>query len=276
MLLKKTDTKLWLYYLVEAYSLVNKTGLLRSGFARSLFENLYFFYKNLAKDPLKTLVKHHPALLRNGHILDIGSNIGYTVAVLESAIDSDFKIFAFEPDKTNFKSLSARYEKKDRISCQQLAVGSRNEEITLWHNKDSHADHRILTSELSSLLGSGDTATSYKVSCVNIDSFLEKHSIQPQDISFIKIDVQGFEINVIKGMTNTLRNNPNISIMIEFDKNALIDLGFDPKELLNLIAEHEFSLAQISSTGAITPVTQEDLLSERYSCHTDLILRKNQ
>ncbi len=274
MLLKKSDTKLWLYYLVQAYGLVNKTGLLKLNFIRPVFEGLYFFYKNLTKDPLKTLTKHHPEMFKNGHMLDIGANIGYTVSVLAPLADNGFKVFTFEPEKDNYNSLSKRFSRNDSVITNQLAVGNSSEMITLFHNTDSHADHRVLTDNLSAFLDKRELSKSYQVPCVSIDDFLSKQSIAAKHISFIKIDVQGFEVNVIEGMKNTLRDNPNITIMMEFDKSALKDLGFEPETLLDMIIRLGFNISLLSSNGQLTPVNKDILLSDKYNHHTDLVLTK--
>jgi len=64
--------------------------------------------------------------------------------------------------------------------------------------------------------------------------------------------------------------------MIEFDKSALRDLGFDPEHLLNLIMEYGFKFWRITTKGALIPIGKQDLLSDQYTHHTDLVLKKIQ
>ena len=59
---------------------------------------------------------------------------------------------------------------------------------------------------------------------VSIDSFLES---KPGPVSFVKIDVQGYELAVCQGMQNTLRKNLDITIVLEYTPSAMRELGFD-------------------------------------------------
>ena len=87
----------------------------------------------------------------------------------------------------------------------QLAVGAENGTVNLWINDRHHADHRVATEEFrSSHPGSKEVS----VSMVSIDSFLES---RPGPVSFVKIDVQGYELAVCQGMQDTLRQNPDIT-----------------------------------------------------------------
>ena len=69
---------------------------------------------------------------------------------------------------------------------------------------------------------------------VSIDSFLES---RPGSVSFVKIDVQGYELAVCQGMQATLRQNPDISIVLEFMLAAMRELGFDPSHVIGFFIE---------------------------------------
>ena len=84
---------------------------------------------------------------------------------------------------------------------------------------------------------------------VSIDSFLES---QPGSVSFVKIDVQGYELAVCQGMQNTLRQNPDISIVLEFMPSAMRELGFDPADLIGFFIERGFEIYLIHPRGKLT------------------------
>ena len=73
--------------LLIAYSLVKRSGFLRTSLGRRLFKSAYFLYKRYIEDDLHDLVRSFPALVGAGNILDIGANIGYTAAVLARAAE---------------------------------------------------------------------------------------------------------------------------------------------------------------------------------------------
>jgi FkbM family methyltransferase len=51
------------------------------------------------------LARKHPELFRDGDILDIGANIGYTACIFAQAMESGARVFAFEPDRPSYKLL---------------------------------------------------------------------------------------------------------------------------------------------------------------------------
>ena len=61
-------------------------------------------------------------------------------------------------------------------------------------------------------------------------------------ISFVKIDVEGVEFNVLKGMTKILEKNERISLLIEVIPNQLLDFGTDPNDLLDFLIQRRFSI----------------------------------
>jgi FkbM family methyltransferase len=236
--------------LLSAYSLVRRSGFLRTSFGRRLFKAAYFLYKRYVEDDLRDLVVSFPALVGGGNILDIGANIGYTAAVLARAAETGRKVYAFEPEPFNFRLLqqTARQpEFKGRIVPLQLAVGAEDGTIDLWINERHHADHRIATEQFRSAHpGSKEVS----VSLVSIDRFLESN---PGHVSFVKIDVQGYELAVCQGMQNTLRQNPDIAIVLEFMPSAIRELGFEPSHLIDFFVERDFKIFQVHPRGILSP-----------------------
>ncbi|MDT8069354.1 MAG: FkbM family methyltransferase [Terriglobia bacterium] len=191
-----------------------------------------------------------PALVGKGNVLDIGANIGYTAAVLAQAAESGRKVYAFEPEPFNFGLLqqtALQPEFEGKIVPMQLAVGAEVGNIDLWINDNHHADHRVATEQFR-LAHPG--LKKVGVPLVSIDSFLES---KPGQISFVKIDVQGYELAVCKGMQDTLRQNPDITIVLEFMPSAMRELGFEPLHLIDLFEERDFRTYHVHPRGKMSP-----------------------
>lgn len=235
---------------VEAYSLVKRSGFLETGFGRRLFRSAYFFYKRHIEDDLQVLLQAYPALIQGGNVLDVGANIGYTAAVLARATDPNQKIYAFEPEPSNFEILqeTARQpEFEGKIVAMQCAVGAQSGSTDLWVNDHHHGDHRVITERFRSTYPG---LKKVNVDMVSIDGFLETRQ---ENISFIKIDVQGYELAVCRGMRNTLERNPELSVILEFAPSAMRDLGFEPSQLIDFFAERGFSIYQVCPRGQLSP-----------------------
>jgi FkbM family methyltransferase len=244
--------------LLSAYSQVRRSGLLRTSLGRRLFKSAYFLYKRYVEDDLQDLVRAYPDLVGGGDVLDIGANLGYTAAVLARAAEPGRKIYAFEPELFNFRILqqtALQPEFRGKIVPMQLAVGAEDGTIDLWINDRHHADHRIVTEQFRSVHpGSKEVS----VSVIRIDSFLES---RPGQISFIKIDVQGYELAVCRGMQNTLRQNPDIVIVLEFMPSAMRELGFEPSNLIDFLVERDFKIYRVHPRGKLSqgmPAITED------------------
>jgi FkbM family methyltransferase len=242
-----TEVLTWLY------KNANKSGLLDLSFARSLYISAYFTYKRYLEDPFARLTKYHPHLFKGGNIIDIGANIGYTSYVFSKVIEHSYKIFAFEPEKKNIeflKKTSQKYNFLNHLELIAAAVGDHLGEIELWKNKTNNADHRILTQKLKNQLkGIIDTQ---KTPLITIDHYFKQFE-RPFPISFIKMDVQGYEQAVCNGMIDTLLQNSNVVIGFEYCPYVIESLGFQPKELLQFFQERHFNFYYLNKKNQIEP-----------------------
>jgi FkbM family methyltransferase len=260
--------------LLSAYSLVKRSGFLETSLGRRLFKSAYFIYKRYFEDDLEDLVRAFPSLVRGGNILDIGANIGYTATVLARAIAPGEKVYAFEPEPSNFRILeqtALQPKSSGKIVPLQLAVGAENGTINLWINDRHHADHRVVTEQFGS---AHPRSKQVSVSLVSIDSFLES---KPGRVSFAKIDVQGYELAVCQGMQETLRQNPDVTVVLEFMPSAMRELGFEPSRLIDFFVERDFKIYCVHPQGKLSlgipeitdDLTYFDLLFTRKSIALD-------
>jgi FkbM family methyltransferase len=204
---------------VYFYSVINKRFDLQSGFlTRSVFSKLYFLYKYYYEDPFAALLKKYPLLIQDGHILDVGSNIGYTINLFSQKLKKPYKVHAFEPEAKNFFMLKELVKKK-RLSeyavLNQCAVGGYEGMASLYINTSHHADHRLVNSDMKT------QNNIIKVQITTIDNYCDSF-LNNEKITFMKIDVQGYESEVFKGMQKLLSQDEKFPIAFEFDINTLV------------------------------------------------------
>lgn len=131
-------------------------------------------------------------------VLDIGAHIGYHSLNFARA---GACVEAFEPDPDLFRLLKrnvADYE----VECHQSAVSDIDGEVTLYMNEDRRA--------WNSLLPRRD-AIPVKVLSLTIDWYLYY-----EPVDWIKIDVEGLELQVLKGAENTLEVSPDVKLIVEW------------------------------------------------------------
>lgn len=244
---------------LHLYSSAKRLGLMEYAPVKRLFRIAYFLYKDLLEDPFKDLTRTYPALFQNGNIVDVGANVGHTSLIFARALSPQTKVFAFEPDPTNFIALKeaiAGAGAHQKIQPNQAAVGEHDGTIDLWINQDHHADHRIATehfvvSEEFQKSPSGAQKT-VSVPLYSLDSFLlRENSIE--HVRFIKIDVQGYELQVCRGMTRTLDSSPHASVAFEYSPESMLALGYSAEELLQFFIDRKFHLYRLERKALLVP-----------------------
>lgn len=234
-----------------AYAFARKNGFLDTRLGSSLFTAAYFQYKKRLEDPFAGLIERYPDLFKGGHILDVGANIGYCSTLFARAIDPGRTVFAFEPEPFNVSLLHNVIEKRAPgvVIAVQAAVGARDGQVALQLNPRHHGDHRIATDA---------AAGSITVPLIAIDTFLEARAATVP-VSFIKIDVQGYEQAVCEGATRTLAHNPNCTVVLEYMPSAMEALGFRPSDLLAFFHEQDYRAYVVHHDGSVTPGLSPDV-----------------
>lgn len=155
-------------------------------------------YENIAGD-LGIFIKGYIMnynISKEDTIIDAGAYIG-AFSIYCSGLVGDGKIYAFEPNKENYKKLVANLELNETKNVIPLNLG-------LWSKKDKlEFNTHGASSSIFFKLGKGKEI----INVISLDSLgLDK-------IDLIKMDIEGAEIEALKGMKKTLKNlNPYLSI----------------------------------------------------------------
>lgn len=148
------------------------------------------------------------------YFFDVGANIGYYSFLIAQSRQQEVTIFAFEPVSNNFAKLSKGIEinqYQQIVKPLKVAVGAQNQpEIDIHINRYGSGGNSILPFS-DARMGSD---FSEKAPLISLDQFLEQNKIYPNN-SFLKIDVEGFEEEVIKGAKGFLTSSRPPIILIE-------------------------------------------------------------
>ena len=177
-----------------------------------------------------------------GLAIDIGANIGLWARDLSSYFD---KLICFEPNPYCVDCLKKNIN-LDKSIINSFALGEKEETKNLFiHPSNSGASSLVNKTKIGFHKDSGDIYGEFPVETAKTIVEVKKlDDFNYQKIDFIKIDVQGYELSVLRGAYNTLQSNqpvlcieeddPNNSSIIEF----LESLNYSIVDIIN--KEHIF------------------------------------
>ncbi len=188
-----------------------------------------------------------------GIIVDIGAASGATLKIFATQFP-DKEIYGFEPIKSNFKILEKLKDTYPNMHLVNKAVGDTCGEL------DIHKSKLLDSSSLLPINPSINNAY-FKENIKHVDSEQVKlttldHEFEPiKNISILKIDVQGYELKVLKGGENLLQKVE--LIILEAQNHGLYENAPMYFDLDIYLREHGFTLHDI-----IPSIHQEGKLYE--------------
>lgn len=184
-------------------------------------------------------------------IFDVGANDGQSIERFKK-IFSKFEIYSFEPDDNAFKRLKKNYHNKQNIKIYDFGI-SNNDGVQKFysytHDKVSSlmqldANSKLYKSRKIAKKSGDDFEKLRNIKLVKLDSFAKDKNISR--INILKIDVQGYEPEVIEGARYLIENNKidiiEMEIILGFGYSKSISF-YDIEKNLN---KQEYKLAAIN------------------------------
>jgi FkbM family methyltransferase len=173
--------------------------------------------------------------------IDAGANIGYFSLIASSIVGNLGKVYSFEPSLYAYEKLcqTIKQNKINNIYLNNQGLGDHPEdlELSLWNRKLHSPSFCYSNGADSRHIKTINLGIS---KLITLDCFAEDNHIEFIDL--IKVDVEGFEPNVIMGMTRLLQDNKVNRIMIEFNEYWLVQNNCTSDEMNTLICSFGFVL----------------------------------
>lgn len=146
-------------------------------------------------------------------IFDVGANVGDYSLEIQKKFDSlDLQIFAFEPSQGTYEQLAANTEHLNNIQLLHFALGSKEENTKIYYHFQASGATTLYNQGLSTF--SSENSIAEDISIRTIEQFCEEASVD--FIDFIKIDVEGHELQVLLGAKQLLQSKKIRFIQFEF------------------------------------------------------------
>lgn len=210
--------------------------------------------------------------------IDIGANCGFFAIAAAHVIGRDGAVVAFEPQK-NLASLLDRsfwvngFE--SFCSVVESAIGDVSGTAELGH----HREFKGVSSLVPEFMGPGTGERAPDVVKIEtLDEALRKESerlgrkLEPD---LIKIDAEGYEVRIFRGMQGILRSDRPLTILLEFLPKLYLKLGDDPVEFVASFYDYGFQVERLQADGQCVPFTTDDVeivIAEK--SYVDLVLTR--
>jgi FkbM family methyltransferase len=184
----------------------------------------------MGNDERKMLSRH---VMPGMTVLDIGANIGLYSLLLAELVGNGGKVFAFEPDPVLFETALTNIKQNgraDTIRLQKVALGSQGGHATLYRSTFNSGDNRLSASPAR--------RDAVPVRIARLDDIL-----RDVKIDFVKMDVQGWEAEVLRGMEHILKSNPGVTLYFEYWPEGLRKAGEQLPAPIEILRQHGFAVS---------------------------------
>jgi FkbM family methyltransferase len=202
---------------------------------------------------------------RNWHIADIGANQGL-YSLYFSHQSPDGRVYAFEPDPRLFAALKENVQRNcaTNVDLFNVALASQRAKLTLRAGRFNRGDNRIVPNDLAS------------PETVGVDAMPLDQVIAGGRLDLLKVDVQGFEVQVLRGAQHLMQANTDLVIFLEFWPHGLRTAGSAPEELLETLLGAGFSVFRFINLETIEPFVYQADAWSRTSRFCNLIAARRQ
>lgn len=187
------------------------------------------------------------------YLLDIGGNVGLTTLPVAAL---GYKVYAFEPIPTSaHKILTAACMNgiEDKVKVELAAVGAKDGTMDVFlpifdDEGGIREDNTALSGDVA-VKNVGGLTVALPTNIIKLDSWMETANVDPKHCLLVKVDVQGFELGVLQGAKQFLRENSNhVTVVAEQDPGLIETAGGHAEQVL--IYMHELGYDAFNEDGS--------------------------
>jgi FkbM family methyltransferase len=201
-------------------------------------------------------------------VVDIGASIGiYTLHAARLAGPSG-TVFSFEPSPRVFPALQQNvitngFAERHSVHCVQVAVTDRRGEWDLFFQLGLSGHSTLFPKRVAGELQA-------PVSTAPLDDLITPGT----KVDVVKIDAEGSEPLILRGMRRVIQENPGVVLLMEFAPSHLLRAGVDPATFLAELDKNGFQLQRVEPYNGEVQSVSWDFLADCYS--ENLCLRRAQ
>jgi FkbM family methyltransferase len=145
---------------------------------------------------------------------DVGANQGMTTEIALRHFPN-VRVVAFEPHPETFVQLQRHYQDHKNVELVNSALGKEVRESILYEYNDDGLTNSLLPDAQFAVRRARSAINKIPVSCTTVDRFCRERSIKKIDV--LKIDTEGFELEVVQGASEMLAQHAIRCVYFEFN-----------------------------------------------------------
>jgi len=188
-------------------------------------------------DPLLTEFTKE-ALADGSVFIDVGANAGYFTLIAAQCVGDSGKVLSIEPNPSVAKQLKVNVERSrlSNVIIEEAACSDSQSPLTLYIPDESKLGQASLSK------ANAGSIESVNVRSVTLDQLILDNALET--VTFVKIDVEGAELMVLRGMTETLRRYKPI-IVLELEPDLLAELGTTKDDVIGFLSKFSYSTVSL-------------------------------
>lgn len=212
---------------VKSFTIIDKNNITLK---RTTDENLKFLLESQFHADCHEVV----SFILNGKsenvAFDIGANRGYVASALSQKY---IKVYCFEPSKKNLEMLreTIQLNNLSNVVEEEVALFSEDGEMEFFEF-ESHGHHSLGNTQLTPI------TKVTKVKTMQLDTYCSIHNISQIDL--LKVDVEGFELEVFTGASDLMKNQKIKKIIFEVNPLVSKNLGRQHDEAFKFLIDNGF------------------------------------
>jgi len=182
-------------------------------------------YNNELYEPwLYKFIADNNVEIRSSDIIDVGANNGQISIEFANLVGDQGRVHSFEPQRIIFYQLCGNvfFNGLDNVFCHQIALG----------NEEGFIDIEVPNYYSRGPVNFGNVHVGLKTEKSERVQIKKLDNYQFEKVSVIKIDVQGFEIEVLNGAIETINKHRPV-IFIEIEEDQLDQYGRSSEDVIS-------------------------------------------
>lgn len=180
-------------------------------------------------------------------ILDIGGNIGYYPVMEAKLVGDSGRIYTVEPAHDNYKQLLKNIRLNDLIETilpYNIGISNRRGKERFYLSTHSNLHTFIKKGYLDNYVTKGISDDTIEIEVTDLSSFLM--DIEPIDL--IRMDIEGYEVEVISGLEGAIKNGVFYGkIIFECHFPKYDDDNHSMREQLSMLFENNYRVKTMTS-----------------------------